>query len=403
MAGPQKTRCKDNWNPQIASIALYIDEIKGAINGYNSRMLEALANCIHVVLAQIHTVVHGPIFAEFREQLAPIRYVWADHKNQFEDFKKNHPLMNDHPFGAFGTWQPVFELDQAFCVHIRVPVFGTPPKTSHERDQAIGTIENTMIANGKGHAWHAKADCHTSEKDGKRREDMERHMNGTNVMVKFMVTAHQQMLDVFSVAISSSTVNPHSSGSRSVDWEARICKDTRLTPLKKAPEVQETILTNGVELDMNAAAMCDGQHTMSQAQAGVPAFVSMENAQKVSAQCANSSQAVAVSKRNCLQDYVCHHGQTSFGEALCSFMDFDPFAITLVQSNIFQIIWYLFVGDYVKTLRQLLGVLAQGGTYLAMPQGYALVRANDSHQMWAHLRDDWDFNDPDEGTRAQIR
>ena len=402
----KKTRCQDNWNPQIASIALYIDEIKGVINGYNSRMLEALANCIHVVLAQINSLVHGPIMAQFKEQISPTRYEYAEHKNRFEDFKKKHRLLNDHPFGAFGTWQPVFELDQAFCVHIRVPVFGTPPKTSHERDQAIGTIEKTMIINGKGHAWQAKADCHTSEKDGKRREDMERHMNGTNVMVKFMVTAYQQMLDVYGVAISSSTVNPHGSGMRSVDWEARICKDTRLTPLKKAPEEQETILTNGVELDMNAATMAnfgDGQHTMSQAQAGVPAFVSMENAQKVSAQCANSSQAVAMSRRNCLQDYACHHSQASFGEALCCFMAFDPFAIQLIKSQTVKMMWFLFVGQYIKTLRQLFGVLAQGARYQAMPQGYALRRAKDTHQMWAHLSDDWDFDDPDEGTRAQIR
>ena len=102
---------------------------------------------------------------------------WHLHRQAFEEFKKDCKTMKDMNWGAFGGWQPCFDLGIAFCLHIKVPRFSDAKKGDRER--TMNEIYDACIGNGKANVWSAKADIHCSDKDGQRREDWQRHMCGT--------------------------------------------------------------------------------------------------------------------------------------------------------------------------------------------------------------------------------
>ena len=194
----QKENCQHNWNAQVGSVALFIDSIKVEINGYDSRMLESLAACIQLVLAHCQTLVHGPCLDEFKAEVSPDMFDGHLHRQAFAEFKKDCKTMKDMNWGAFCAWQPPFDLGQAFCLHIKVPRFADPK--NGDKEAARHVIYEACLGNGKANVWWAKSGIHCSDKDGQRHEDFLRHTCGTNVMVKFMICAHEEMVELFEIA-----------------------------------------------------------------------------------------------------------------------------------------------------------------------------------------------------------
>ena len=67
-----------------------------------------------------------PVY-EFKQHLAklepPQEYEFYTHNNQFSDFQKNSKVIADSHcnYGMAGCWQPAFDLNLTFVVHIKVP------------------------------------------------------------------------------------------------------------------------------------------------------------------------------------------------------------------------------------------------------------------------------------------
>ena len=229
--------------------------------------------------------------------------------------------MKDMNWGALGAWQPPFDLGQAFCLHIKVPRFSEAKRGDRER--AMNEIYDACIGNGKAHAWFAKADIHCSDKDGQRREDWQRHMCGTHVMIKFMVCAHEQMMELFEIAKTSATPSPHNHKQEA--WQVRLCKDTRMTPLTTTTqEDKPTIFTNGVELQVPQDVGHRQEQTFSEA--GVRSFTSIQTSQQINDLVAGTSQALVLP----MPQYLCQHNQVSVGESLSCFMSLCVVVVCLV-------------------------------------------------------------------------
>ena len=76
----------------------------------------------------------------------------------------------------------------------------------------MNAVHHACLGNGKASAWILKANVHCLDLDGRRQEYWQRGMNGTNVMIKFMVPAHEQMFDLFDIAKNSASWNPYAQG-----------------------------------------------------------------------------------------------------------------------------------------------------------------------------------------------
>ena len=59
---------------------LFIDNSKDELQGFDSRMLEHLASCIQLVLAQCDVQVKGPCMEAFKAKIAPEEFDWQTHK-----------------------------------------------------------------------------------------------------------------------------------------------------------------------------------------------------------------------------------------------------------------------------------------------------------------------------------
>ena len=392
----QKTKCLFNWNRQIGGLVLFIDNCKDELQGYDSRMLDHLAACIHLVMARCDVLVKGDCMKEFQKTMPGTKFDWKIHKLQFVEFKKDCGDMKGMTYGAFGAWQPCFVMGVAFVVHIKVPSFA---EYQHgDKDKAKDAIHQACCGHSKENAWWAKVDIHCSDNDGQRQEDVWNHMCGINVMLKYMVNASDHMMDIFDIASNMTTENPNNP-LQTVQWQVRLCKDTRMTPLK-VPKAEETpkIYSNGVLLQVPSASDVRQREEQMPSQAGVCGFTSLQTGQAVRDRVSGTSQALAIQKAQ----FVCQHNLETFVNSVSCFMEVDPFGNAFLNTPVFNIGQWLFATELEKATKRLLAILAQAAKQGCMPPGFSLRQAKDTFSMWAHLTDG-DFDHPDPTTQLQVR
>ena len=394
--GKQKTKCHFNWNHQIGGLVLFIDSCKDELQGYDSRMLADLAACIHLVMARCDVLVKGDCMQEFLKTLPPgTKLDWNIHKRQFLDFKKDCGGMKDMNYGAFGAWQPCFDMGLTFVVQIKVPTFAA--YKHGDKDKAMLEIHQACIGHSKESAWWAKVDIHCSDNDGQRREDVWNHMMGINVMLKYMVNAYDHMMVMFDIAGGMEKENPNTG--KLIQWQVRLCQDTRMTPLK-APKAEETpkIYSNGVLLQVPSASAVLQREEPMPSQAGVCPHTSLQTCQAVRDRVSGTTQALAVQKDH----FVFQHNYETFAHSVSCFMEMDPFGKAFLNTPIFKIGQYLFTKDLEKATKGLLAILSQASKQDCMPPGFSLRQAKDTFAMWAHITDgDFDHSDPT--TQLQVR
>ena len=100
-------------------------------------------------------------------------------------------MLNHIVYGMFGCWQPAFEHQLVYVLHIKIPTFDPSTK----KEEAINDVCEACAKLQKRHVWHAIADLHCSDLDGQRLQDWHQNTHGFHAMCKFMVNANAQMAD----------------------------------------------------------------------------------------------------------------------------------------------------------------------------------------------------------------
>ena len=176
-------------------------------------------------------------------------------------------------------------------------------------------------------------------------------MNGTNVMVEFMVSAHEQMFDFFPIAKSSASLNPHTH--TKVEWLVRLCKGTRMTPLTThEPKEKTKIFTHGVELQVPDDV---GVQEPTYTEAGVRSITSLPQGKEISDRFEGNSQALVLP----MPKYHCQPTCPSFGASLSCFIDKDPFVLAFMRTSAMAVGWHLLEQDLIKANMRLLEVMAK--------------------------------------------
>ena len=109
-------------------------------------------------------------------------------KGYFNSYQRDSGVPKHIVYGMFGCWQPAFEHQLVFVLHIKVPQFDS--STKHE--EAMRDVFQACAMQHKQHVWHVIIDLHCSDRDGQRWQYWHQNTHGCNVMCKFMVNASSE-------------------------------------------------------------------------------------------------------------------------------------------------------------------------------------------------------------------
>ena len=140
--------------------------------------------------------------------------------------------------------------------------------------------------------YEANCDMHQSDRDGKRESDWVNNMNGTTFMLKYMIYAYEQMLEMYAIATHAESMHPET-GHRT-SWQAKLCDNARLLPAAK-PQRQSSsnpIFVHGVPLTPTAAASEPSRK--SAAASGVPTWTPSGAAKSIQDKVEGSAQLAVI-------------------------------------------------------------------------------------------------------------
>ena len=124
-------------------------------------------------------------------------------------------------------------------------------------------------------------------------------MNGTTFMLKYMIYAYEQMLEMYEIATHAESMRPET-GHRT-NWQAKLCDDAKLLPAAKQQRQSSSnpIFVHGVPLPPTTAPPEPSRK--SAAASGVPTWTPSSAAKSIQDRVEGSRQ-LAVN-----EEFICHH------------------------------------------------------------------------------------------------